>query len=281
MQLGDVEVTQVPEWEGDLAPVRVFLPDCPPELWRDNADWLVPDFWTPATDGFHAVLRTWVLRSAGRVVLVDTGVGDDRDRPQFPLFSGLRTGFLERLAAAGVAPEDVDVVVNTHIHIDHVGWNTHRAGGAWVPTFPNATYLIPRIDQVYFQHRDSSANIYADSIAPVLGQAVLWEDGHRIDENLALEPAPGHTPGASLVRLASGADRAVFVGDLLHSPVQIMRPRYSSCFDENPQQAAATRRRVLERAADERELVVPAHFAGAGAAEVSRAGSDFAITRWA
>ncbi|WP_433046911.1 MBL fold metallo-hydrolase [Dactylosporangium sp. CS-033363] len=281
MRLGDVEVVPVLEWEGDLGPARVVIPDSPAELWRENEDWLAPDYWTPATDGYHAVLRTWLLRSAGRVILVDTGVGNDRDRPQFPLFSGLHTDFLSRLAAAGVRPGDVDVVVNTHIHIDHVGWNTHLAGGEWVPTFPNATYLIPRVDQEYYAHEERGANIYADSIAPVLSQALLWEDAHRIDAGLTLEPAPGHTPGASLVRLASGADRAVFVGDLLHSPVQILRPRYSSCFDENPRQAAATRRRVLERAADERELVIPAHFAGHPAAEVSRAGAGFAISRWA
>ncbi|MYW90755.1 MBL fold metallo-hydrolase [Amycolatopsis rubida] len=297
LQLGDVEVTKVVEWEGDIAPARAIVPDSPPEIWQDNASWLAPDHWSPADDAYHAAVQTWVLRSEGRVILVDTGVGNDRNRPQIPLFDHLDTAFLDRLAEAGVRPEDVDVVVNTHIHYDHVGWNTTLRNGEWAPTFPNATYLIPRTDQEYFDPRnahrrpvprdrqeqrrqDGSFLVYADSVVPVLDRAVLWEDAYRIDGNLSLEPAPGHTPGSSILRLSSGSDRAVFVGDLVHSPVQILEPRYSSCFCEDPEQAAVTRRSVLERAADTGELVVPAHFAGASAAEIRRDGSHFAVSRW-
>ncbi|MFB9840241.1 MBL fold metallo-hydrolase, partial [Actinoallomurus acaciae] len=288
-QLGEVEVTKVVEWQGEIAPARLIVPDSTPEIWQDNRSWLAPDHWNPETDEYRGAVQTWLLRSEGKVVLVDTGVGNDRHRPQIPLFDHLRTPFLDRLAEAGVRPEDVDVVVNTHIHYDHVGWNTRGEGEEWVPAFPNATYLIPRADQEYFDprnahrrppvrderdrlRREGSLIVYTDSVAPVLGRAVRWEGEYRIDRNLSLEPAPGHTPGSSIVRLSSGSDRAVFVGDLLHSPVQILRPAYSSCFCEDPAQAAATRRAVLERAADTRELVVPAHFAGAGAAEVRRDG---------
>ncbi|MCT2586493.1 MBL fold metallo-hydrolase [Actinophytocola gossypii] len=296
-QLGEVEVTKVVEWEGEFAPARVIVPESPPELWQDNASWLAPDHWRPDTDAYHGAVQTWVLRSEGRTILVDTGVGNDRNRPQVPLFDHLSSDFLGRLAEAGVRAEDVDVVVNTHIHYDHVGWNTELRDGEWVLTFPRATYLIPRADQVYFdprnahrrpaprdqqeQHRrEGSLIVYADSIAPVLDRAVLWTGTHRIDGNLVLESAPGHTPGSSIVRLSSGSDRAVFVGDLLHSPVQILEPRYNSCFCEDPRQAAATRREVLERAADIGELVVPAHFGGAGAAEIRRDGSRLAVGRW-
>ncbi|MCR6487530.1 MBL fold metallo-hydrolase [Amycolatopsis sp. OK19-0408] len=294
MHIGEVEVVKVVEWQGEIAPASTIVPGSPPELWAG----LTSDHWNPATGGYRGAVQTWVLRSEGRVVLVDTGVGNDRRRPQIPLFDHLATPFLDRLAAAGVRPEDVDVVVNTHIHYDHVGWNTELRDGEWVPAFPNATYLIPRADQVYFDprnahrraaprdererlRREGSLLVYADSIAPVLGRARLWEGRHRVDRNLTLEAAPGHTPGSSVLRLASGSDRAVFVGDLLHSPVQILAPEHSSCFCEDPRQAAATRRSVLERAADERELVVPAHFAGQAAAEVERDGSRFAIRGWA
>ncbi|WP_434449532.1 MBL fold metallo-hydrolase [Lentzea sp. E54] len=296
-QLGEVEVTKVVEWQGEAAPARFIVPDSPPEIWRDNESWLSPDHWRPETDAYHGAVQTWVLRSEGKVILVDTGVGNDRHRPQMPLFEHLKTDFLDRLAEAGVRPRDVDVVINTHLHYDHVGWNTELRNGEWVPTFPNATYLIPRADQVYFDPRNAhrrpaprnddehlrgngSLVVYADSIAPVLGQAVLWDTAYRVDGNVSLEPAPGHTPGSSLVRVSSASDRAVFVGDLLHSPVQILEPRYSSCFCEDPRQAASTRRSVLERAADTGELVVPAHFAGAGAAEIRRDGSRLAISRW-
>jgi glyoxylase-like metal-dependent hydrolase (beta-lactamase superfamily II) len=297
-QLGAVEVTKVVEWQGDIAPARTIIPASTPAIWRDNRSWLAPDHWNPETDAYHAAVQTWVLRSEGKVVLVDTGVGNDRDRPQIPLFDHLATPFLDRLAEAGVRPEDVDVVVNTHVHYDHVGWNTRRENDEWVPTFPNATYVIPRADKTYFDprnahrrppvrderdrvRREGSLLLYADSVAPVLGRAVLWEGTHRIDGNLLLEPAPGHTPGSSVVRLSSGSDRAVFVGDVLHSPVQILRPADNSCFCEDPAQAAATRRAVLERAADTNELVVPAHFAGPGAVEIRRDGARLAVGRWA
>ncbi|MFD2420110.1 MBL fold metallo-hydrolase [Amycolatopsis pigmentata] len=296
--IGEVEVVKVVEWQGEIAPARFVVPDSPPEIWQDNESWLAPDHWHPETDTYHAAVQTWVLRSEGKIVLVDTGIGNDRHRPQIPLFDHLATDFPNRLTEAGVRPEEVDVVINTHIHYDHVGWNTRLRNGEWTPTFPNATYLIPRTDQTYFDprnahrrpaprseheqlRREGSLIVYADSVAPVLDRALLWTGSHRVDGNISLEPAPGHTPGSSVVRVSSGSDRAVFVGDILHSPVQILEPRYSSCFCEDPGLAATTRRSVLERAADNKELVVPAHFAGAGAAEIRRDGSRFTVSRWA
>jgi glyoxylase-like metal-dependent hydrolase (beta-lactamase superfamily II) len=276
-QLGDVEIGKVVEFEGEFAPARVIVPDSPQKLWQDNESWLAPDHWTPETDGYRGAAQTWVLRSEGKIVLVDTAIGNDKNLPNQALFDHVTTDFLDRLANAGVKPEDVDVVINTHVHFDHVGWNTRLDNGEWAPSFPNATYLIPLIDKKHFEDQP----IYADSIAPVLDRAVLWEDGYRLDANLALEAAPGHTPGSSIVRLVSGTERAVFVGDILHSPVQILRPDCNSCFCEDPEQAAATRRGLLDRAADNSELVVPAHFAGTGAVEVRRDGGNFAITRWA
>jgi glyoxylase-like metal-dependent hydrolase (beta-lactamase superfamily II) len=218
-------------------------------------------------------------------------VGNGRERPGSPEFHHWQGDFLGRLARAGVRPQDVDVVVNTHIHGDHVGWNTVDAEGEWVPAFPNAQYLVPAADDFHFGPDNAYGNglreddrlIYEDSVAPVhrAGQAVLWDGVHRIDEHLTLESAPGHTPGSSVLRLASGSDRAVFVGDLLHSPVQILHPACNSCFCLDAEQAVASRRRVLQRAAEERELVIPAHFAGAGAVEVRRQGDGFLLGPWA
>lgn len=298
--LGDVEIVRVVEWHGRILTPATLVPESPEELWHANESWLAPEFWLPAEDACVGAVQTWVLRSEGRTILVDTGVGNDRHRPQIPVFDHLRTDFLDRLARAGVTPEDVDVVVNTHVHYDHVGWNTFAHDGDWVPTFPNATYLIPRADNEFFDPRNAhrrrpprdeherlrqegSEIVFGDSIAPIHreGRAVLWEGTHRIDRNLVLEAAPGHTPGSSVLRLSSGADRAVFVGDLLHSPVQILHPEHNSCFCEDPAGAAATRHRVLARAADLRELVVPAHFGGHGAAEVRRDGTRFRIDGWA
>ena len=294
IELGNVEALRVVEWQGALLPARDVVPQSGADLWKDNEAWLAPDHWDPQSDRMVVALQTWVLRSGGRTVLVDTAVGNGRERPGSPQFHHWQGDFLGALARAGVRPQDVDLVVNTHLHADHVGWNTfggEEPGGDWVPTFPNAQYLIPARDDAHFGpgngygggEREDDRLIYQDSIAPIhrSGQAVLWEGSHRIDENLTLESAPGHTPGSSVLRVDAGGRRAVFVGDLLHSPVQILAPGCSSCFCLDPEQAAASRHRILARAADQQELVIPAHFAGAGAVEVRRSGDGFALGDWA
>ncbi|MFI9842008.1 MBL fold metallo-hydrolase [Nonomuraea sp. NPDC051941] len=290
--LGDVTVTRVWEFYGPVAMTpETFFPESSPRAWEEHASWLEPHFVDPETRIVNAAIQTWLLRSEGRNILIDTGVGNHKERPYSPVWSRLDTGFLDNLARAGVRPEDVDLVVNTHLHVDHVGWNTYLDGRAWVPTFPNATYLMPKADFDFWnpanEHKPllgrGNQNVFEDSVAPVheAGLTTLWEDSYTIDANLRLESAPGHTPGSSVVVLESGADRAVFVGDLLHSPVQFVEPDTNSCFCEDPAGARATRRKVLGWAADRNALVVPAHLGGQGAAEVRREGSGFAIKGWA
>ncbi|MEV5900510.1 MBL fold metallo-hydrolase [Streptomyces sp. NPDC052127] len=278
--VGDVEILRVVEWQSLFVPARDLVPGCGPEVWKEHRELLAPEHWDPDSDRVMSALQTWVVRSAGRTVLVDTGVGNGRERPGFPHFHRRQGDLPGRLERAGVRPQDVDVVVNTHIHADHVGWNTLDVEGEWVPTFPRASYLLPAADDAYFGPaggygggvREDDRLVYEDSVAPVhrAGQAVLWDGEHRIDEHLTLESAPGHTPGSAVLRVASRGERAVFVGDLLHNPVQVLRPECSSCFCLDPGLAAAQRARILERAAEDRELVIPAHFAGPGAVEVRR-----------
>lgn len=290
--VGDVEIVRVVEWQGPFAAAGELVPSAGEETWKDNEDWLAPDHWDPESDRAVMALQTWVLRSGGRTILVDTGVGNGRERPGSPQFHQWQGDFLGHLERAGVRPEDVDVVVNTHLHADHVGWNTRAAdggdgGGEWVPTFPHAEYLVPAADDAHFGpgnaygggRSQSDRFVYEDSVAPLhrAGRIVLWDGDHRIDEHLTLESAPGHTPGSAVLRLASAGERAVFVGDLLHSPVQILDPAHSSCFCLDARGASASRRRILERAADERELIVPAHFGGSGIAEGRREGNGFGL----
>ncbi|GAA3069527.1 hypothetical protein GCM10020254_11610 [Streptomyces goshikiensis] len=198
--LGDVEVLRVVEWQGPLVPAADFVPEAGAELWKANEEWLAPDHWEPERDLAVVALQTWVLRSAGRTILVDTGVGNGRERPGSPRFHHWQADFLGELERAGVRPEDVDLVVNTHVHADHVGGNTVDEAGEWVPAFPNAEYLIPAADDHWFGPRggygkglrEDDRLLYEDSVAPVhrAGQAVLWEGAHRIDEHLTLESAP-------------------------------------------------------------------------------------------
>ncbi|MFD3732606.1 MBL fold metallo-hydrolase [Streptomyces sp. NPDC058632] len=290
--LGHITLTRVREYFGpvDMTP-ETFFPESPAEAWEEHRTMLVPDFLADDTRIVNSAIQTWLLRSEGRTILVDTGVGNHKERPYAPVWSRMDTGFLDNLAREGVTPEDVDIVINTHLHIDHVGWNTYLDGRTWVPTFPNATYLMPKDDFAFWNPENGhetvlgrgNQNVFEDSVTPVhqAGQTLLWEDSHRIDAGLRLDAAPGHTPGSSVLTLTSGTDRAVFVGDLLHSPLQMLEPDSNSCFCEDPAQARATRRKVLGWAADNNALVIPAHLGGHGAAQVVRDGGKFAVKGWA
>ncbi|MBK1787185.1 MBL fold metallo-hydrolase [Prauserella cavernicola] len=292
LSLGEVTITRVKEYYGsvEMTPDQ-FFPDSPVGSWDEHRTWLAPDFWSSETGQCQSAIQSWLLRSEGRTILVDTGVGNHKDRPYAPVWNRLDTTFLDNLAAVGVRPEDVDIVVNTHLHIDHVGWNTVIDGRTWVPTFPNATYLMPRRDFEFWdpanEHKPAlgrgNQNVFEDSVTPVhqAGLTHLWDESYRIDENLRLDLAPGHTPGSSVLTLESGGDRALFVGDLMHSALQVVEPDVNSCFCEDPAEARATRHRLLGQAAENNALVLPAHFGGHGAVEVERSGSKFAITKWA
>lgn len=304
IDVGDATVTRVLEWSGPIKTVADVFPDATVEQWQAHRSLVVPDFWDPATDGYLCHIQTWIVRIAGRTILIDTGVGNDRDRPQIPPFANLDTDFLDRLTAADVDPSTVDVVINTHIHYDHVGWNTQLVDERFVPTFPNATYLVPQADYEYF-HPDNAANmrppetederrrftgirlVFEDSIIPVerSGQLQLYSGPEELPSlPVTLEPAPGHTPGSSLVSLRTGAG-ALFVGDLLHSPIQILYPELRCSFDLDAAQARATRRGILTRAAAEKAMVLPAHLSGRSGAVVDtsapNADTDFDVDRWA
>lgn len=293
IKLGDVTITRIEEMHGPLGLTpQELIPGVPEQAWRRHAAELIPDH---LADGIAVVaIQTWLLRSDGRTILVDTGVGNDKTRPALPAWDHLaRPAYLDNLRRAGVEPAGVDLVINTHLHVDHVGWNTRLRDGGWVPTFPNATYLMPRADFEFWDPANNPAipalagggnvNVFEDSVAPVrdAGQVRLWEDSHRIDASLILEAAPGHTPGSGVIKLSSGGEVALFAGDLLHSPVQVMEPDASSCFCADPAAARTTRRRLLGWAADSGALVLPAHFSGRGAIAVRRVPHAFAISRWA
>ena len=302
-QFDDITVTRVIEWAGQIKTVTEILPDASPADWQANRSLLTPHFWDPETDAYLCHIQTWVIRTADRTILVDTGVGNDRDRPQIPPFAHLHTDFLDRLAAVGVAPDEVDTVINTHIHYDHVGWNTMLRNGSFVPTFPNATYLVPQADYDYF-HPDNAhlmrapetederlrfagiRLVFDDSIAPLeqTGQLRLWHDHLDLpDLPISLEAAPGHTPGSSLVRLRSSQGGAMFVGDLLHSPMQLLHPEFRCSFDLDPVQAEHTRRDVLARASKQGAIILPAHLPGHSGARIAQTAGDHAydIAAWA
>ncbi len=229
-------------------------------------------------------IQTYVLKLGGLTVLVDTCVGCGKTFPATPHWHQ-RTDerWLRRLEAIGVPAESVDYVLCTHLHGDHVGWNTRLRDGEWVPTFPNAKYIFARKEHDFWEqrHRDGSEgpvpNVYEDSVLPVMqaGQAVLVEMDHEIDEGVWFEPAPGHTAGNVVLNLRSQGRTAVLSGDVMHHPVQLIRPDWSSRACEDPVQSAATRRALLERIADTDTLIAPAHFPAPSIGHVRSRGEAF------
>lgn len=281
--LGAANVTRVVETQIHMR--TSLFADTPAQAWDDHADLLEPHFWDRAVEQWRIAMQSWVVEVDGLVVVVDTGVGNDRDRPHMPPLDHLSTDFLHSFTAAGYDPATVDVVINTHLHTDHVGWNTQLVDGHWVPTFPNARYVMPEADYRFFGpggegENDGMRTVLADSVIPVTDQIQLWSDELELSPSLRLRPAAGHTPGSSVLWLDAGAP-AVFVGDLTHCPIQVRRPDDACAFDVDPAAARGTRRRVFTEAAQAKAAVFPAHYPGHGGPVLVADGDSFDVDGWA
>ncbi len=283
INIGQFEINRVIESEGPFLEVQSFIPDADQAVVEANRDWLMPRFIEPASNKIILNIQSYILRTPRHTILVDTCVGNDKPRPGRPMFDRLSLPYLADLAAAGVRPEEVDFVLCTHLHVDHAGWNTQLINGRWVPTFSNAKYIFARTEYEFWErrHLDGSEgpvpNVYDDSILPVMqaGQAVLVDADHQIDDGLWFEPAPGHTPGNVVVNLQSQGATGVLTGDVMHHPLQLIRPEWSSRACEDPVQSAATRRALIERYADTDTLIAPAHFASPTMGHIISKGDGF------
>ena len=263
--IGEMTVHRVDEVLLPPATGPWLLPGATPEVVAGH-DWLRPDL-----AGDDGVLRlashSFGVSAGGLRILVDTGIGNGKQRAN-PAWHGLRTGYLDRLAEAGFAPESVDLVVLTHLHTDHVGWNTRMDGGTWVPTFPHARYLTSRVEREFWAGcamDEPRRQMFRDSVLPVedAGQLDLVDvpaDGTEVAPGVRLVPTPGHTPGHVAVRLDSGGQTALITGDCVHHPVQVPRPDITSCADVDPALAESTRRDLLTSLAGTGTLVLGTHF---------------------
>jgi glyoxylase-like metal-dependent hydrolase (beta-lactamase superfamily II) len=284
--IGSATITRVEELLGVTDhSCEQYFPGFERAVLQRHLGWLVPDHYSPQHDRFVTSVHSWLLRIDGLTVLIDSCGGNHKDRPWTPRFDQLDTPYLDRLRAAGAAPEDIDMVLCTHLHADHVGWNTIRRDGHWVPTFPNARYLFSRAEDAYWDARKNPAMAtdprhlaYDDSVLPVVqsGQAVLVDDGYDITTKLSVEAAPGHSPGHVLFNLADAGDRAVFCGDVIHHALQVYAPHWTHFADEWPEQAVASRRRLLESCAGHAALLFPIHFGAPHAARIESAPEGFA-----
>ncbi|MGE0153512.1 MAG: MBL fold metallo-hydrolase [Reyranellaceae bacterium] len=281
--LGDFRIDRAVEYEGPFIRPGELFPDFDAaEL--EGHDWLGPIF-EPGAGRMMLSFHSFVLRTGRHTILIDTCMGNDKERPGREIGHLRRTDFPARLAAAGVKLEEVDFVMCTHLHWDHVGWNTRLQDGQWVPTFPRARYVMARPE---YEHRDAMHArgerrlhdlSFADSILPLVRaeQALIVDDGHAIEDGVWLEVCPGHTPGNAVINVRSGQARGVFSGDTIHSPMQFVRPDWSSTACADPVQAAAARRGLMEQHADTPTLVMPAHFLAPSAGRILSRGNAFAF----
>lgn len=288
LHLGETTVERCIEAEGPSFHPGFIFPDLDPEAFEaERQDWLDPHFVDAESGRLLMSLHSYIVRTPRHTVLVDTCVGNHKHRPDTPPWHMKEGPFLEDMIAMGVPPESVDFVMCTHLHVDHVGWNTKLEDGRWVPTFPNARYIFHEDEYAHWETADmpegsgnTRRDVFEDSVLPVVeaGQAVMVTDGHRIDDTLHVEASPGHTPGHAFLHLEDGGRHAVFTGDCMHHPIQVAYPEWNSRYCNDPPRSAATRRDIVERCADTDTTVLAAHFADPVAARIVSNGNRWKLS---
>lgn len=263
--LGEIRIDRIVESICTEFDPLSFFPETTSDDWARHRNWMEPRALDPVSGNIVLTIQAFLVHTRRHTILVDTCVGDHKPRPLRPFWHMQKLNtFLPRLAAAGVAPEDVDYVMCTHLHWDHVGWNTQLRDGHWVPTFANAKYIFARREWETWEelHRSDPQLHLVDSILPVMEarQAQLVGSDFALDDEVWLEPTPGHTPGHVSIHLASQGAHAVITGDAIHSPVQCLEPGWLMRADFDPALARTTRRSFLERYCDSGVVVCATHF---------------------
>ena len=283
--VGEVRVTRIEELYGPTFPVNMLLPSSNlAEV--EHLGKRLDDFVQPGDDHLALMsVHSWLVQTPQKTILIDACNGNHKTRVMEG-FGDLDLPWLDTLKAAGVTPDQVDAVVCTHLHLDHVGWNTVLVDGEWVPTFPNATTYINQTELDFWRPTNPTsaalgfnANVFEDSVQPVLdrGKVQLWSgNGTTVDDSLRLELAAGHSPGMCVGWLESKGERALFSADMIHSPLQVHRPDWFCGFDYVPDEAVATRRRFFERSSEANAVLLGAHLPAPHVFRVAPAGDNFA-----
>jgi glyoxylase-like metal-dependent hydrolase (beta-lactamase superfamily II) len=287
MRLGDLDIHRVPDMERWALTLDGLFPTLTPAALAEARERFGPRFVDPDDDLLLLSVHTWVVRTPRMTILIDTCHGNHKERRLYPETGNRNSPYLELLRGVGVSPEDVDVVMCTHLHPDHVGWNTQLRDGRWVPTFPRARYLMSEVDHATFSRLHArgpegpAADVvrsFDDSVLPVIqsGQAVFVGDGDAIktelDAGIQLESAPGHTDGQLVVHLESRGRRALATGDVIHHVLQLDDLELPAAGDSDPVTAGHTRRRIIEGVADTDTLLLPGHFVAPSWGRVVSAG---------
>ena len=274
-QIGDVRITQVVELTtASLGPY--LLPEATPE-WLRSIDWMHP--FIDADGRMVLSIHALILETPSQCIVVDTCIGNDKERT-YPAWNRMQRRFLDDFVGAGFGLDRVDTVLCTHMHVDHVGWNTRLVDGAWQPTFPNARYLFAEKEWAHWSREPQEYGpVIEDSVQPIFdaGLATVVGETHRVCDEVQLEPTPGHTPGHVSVHISSRGEDAVITGDMIHHPCQMVRPDWSSNADVDKAASAVTRNAFLDRYADRPVLIIGTHFAAPTAGHIKRDGKVFRL----
>jgi glyoxylase-like metal-dependent hydrolase (beta-lactamase superfamily II) len=277
--LGDLTIHRIVEQETTFLDVFAFLPGLTPEVLEENRHWLQPAALDPDSGKLILCFQSYVVRTPHHTVLIDSCIGNHKPRSVASWNMKTDETYMRALAAAGLRVEDIDFVLCTHLHADHVGWNTRLDNGRWVPTFPNARYVFSEKELAHWtaQHAQTPLPHITDSVLPIVeaNRAELVQSDHTLGDHVRLLPTPGHTPDHFAVALGRGADAAVLTGDLIHSPLQARYPALSYARDYDQAQSATTRRAFLERYCDTSTLCCTAHFPSPSVGRITGWGDGF------
>lgn len=277
-RVGDVKITRVVEIESAGNIIGSILPKARGEA-VTRIEWLIPHFAGP--DGkLKGSIQAFVVETPDRRIMVDTCIGNDKPRP-VPAWNNMQTTFLKEFEDANFARDTFDTVLCTHMHVDHVGWNTMWVDGKWVPTFPQARYLVAEAEYTHWidDEDDMQSAVNSDSVVPIMeaGLMDLVTTTHKVCDEITLMPTHGHTPGHVSIRIQSNGEEALITGDCVHHPIQMAHIDWSSTFDSDPNAAAATRRDLFAKYADTPALIIGTHFSGVTAGRIVRDGNAYRL----
>jgi glyoxylase-like metal-dependent hydrolase (beta-lactamase superfamily II) len=278
--VGDLTIHRVIEQEAPFFPALDLLPGLTPEVLAEHRPWLREARAIDGSDTLILCFQSYIVRTPHHTILIDSCIGNDKPRPGRPNWH-MKTDdtYARGLKAAGISVDEIDYVMCTHLHVDHVGWNTRLENGRWVPTFSNARYIFAKSEFDYWTETNAKTEVppFTDSVLPVVEakKAEVVGNDFAIGDHVRLLPTPGHTPGHVAFTFGRDRDDAVFCGDLMHTPLQTLYPELSPKFDVDPAQAAATRRGFLERYCDTDTLCCTAHFPSPSSGKIRRKGNGF------
>ena len=289
LDIGGILVDRIAEDPSGWLDSSWLFGNIDPELMQRNAHAMEDFVYNSADNQVCLSFHSYLLRVSKKNILIDTCVGNDKHRPATPFWHHLtHQSYLKDLAHRGLTPKDIDIVMCTHLHTDHVGWNTRLEDGDWVPTFPNARYIFGRREYEYHQQRHlklaaTDPTPFTDSVQPIveagLAEMVEWDSTFKVDENntFTLIPSPGHTPGHFCIALSGRSQNAIVAGDVVHHASQFLEPQLSCFADVDPELARKTRQRIFAQCCETDSILLSGHFPGPTVGKLTREGNNFSF----